>query len=175
MSGNYSAGYSARETLARVYLADIICQSNSIEALLDDALAKDHFDCINKSYSEGEYLDYIKKKLLKLSLAKKCKMLQAILAKHANLQQIDYNTINRLFFEWKEKRNIAAHGYIVNNSRGIPILYWNGTCYSINKLMNCFLELNASVIQFISNPELHSPYNGKCVLREPNNNPDSLK
>lgn len=175
MSINTSIGYSEQEILARVYLADIISQSSTIEALLNDALAKNHLEQDGRPYSEQEYLGYIERKLLNRSLANKCDSFILLFAAHASLDQNNLNMISGLFAKWRKLRNRVAHGHIVNNSSGTPILYHGGTCYSICKMMERFLTLNAELIELISRPDLYSPYRDKYVLRDPENTPDNPK
>lgn len=175
MSINTSIGYSELEIVARVYLADIISQSSTIEALLNDALAKNDLEQDKRSYSEEEYLGYIESALLKRPLAKKCKRFIDILATHAGLNQDNREKTSELFDEWIELRNHVAHGHIVNNSSGTPILYHSGACYSICKMMGHFLALNAGLIELISHPDLYSPYRDKYVLHDPENTPDNPK
>lgn len=175
MSINTSIGYSELEIVARVYLADIISQSSTIEALLNDTLAKNHLEQDGRPYSEQEYLGYIESALLKRPLAKKCKRFIDILATHAGLNQDNQEKTGELFDKWIELRNRVAHGHIVNNSSGTPILYHGGACYSICKMMEQFLTLNAKLIELISHPDLYSPYRDKYVLHDPENTPDNPK
>ena len=156
-------------------LAEAINQANELEFIIDDILAAEHFRKENVDITEQAYFDYIEKKLQGNQLSGKCEALLTMpnVAPLLVYESINPEAVQRLLKEWRNLRNRFAHGLIVHNGSGVPVLYHKGYCYDIESHVSKFFQLNGQVLSIVTVLEkLKSEYNGRPVLLEADCDPD---
>ena len=108
-------------------------------------------------------------------LSSKCEALLSIpsVSPLLAIKNTNVEAAKNLFEAWRNLRKRFAHGLIVHNSGGAPVLYHKGYCYDIESHVAKFFQINGQVLSTVTALEkLKSDYSGKPVLLNEDCDPD---
>lgn len=161
--------FSFIEVISKLHIFEVIAQVNTVELIINDILAIRHFTLKGEALSEGKYLDYIESALLGMFIGEKCKKLISVIDENKLREPIEKminTTVDVVLDDWKDTRNVFAHGQYMVNQNQNPAIYYKGLFFNIEEHTAAFFGIQEKIVIILDMcKSLHSPYYGKLVLK----------